>query len=149
MHIFIKTGLTQAVISSQICRLYWLLPETGQNIRYSGVNCALGPSKYFPYSGAVSLRGEGAVRYSRVRFHLFYYNSAGLWDVFVFNGVFVIPGGVPLYDQKENFFLQEIPKGQKGRGFASSCSLAIKYQHWRRCFCWLYYLLIRIKKTVF
>ena len=37
----------QPFVSS--CRFY-LLRTTGQNIRYSGVNCALGPSKSIPYS---------------------------------------------------------------------------------------------------
>ena len=32
------------------CRFY-LLRATGQNIRYSGVNCALGPSKSIRYGG--------------------------------------------------------------------------------------------------
>ena len=51
---------------------------TGQNIRYSGVNCALGPSK--------------TIRYSGVCFHIFYCNSAGLSYVVRYNGVFVIAG---------------------------------------------------------
>ena len=38
----------QPLVSS--CRFY-LLRATGQNIRYSGVNCALGPSKSIRYSG--------------------------------------------------------------------------------------------------
>ena len=44
----------QPFVSS--CRFYGLR-ATGQNIRYSGVNCALGPSKSIRYSG---------VRYSGV-----------------------------------------------------------------------------------
>ena len=58
---------------------------TGQNIRYSGVHCALGPSKSIHYSG---------VRYSRVCFHIFYCNSAGLSNVVCYNGVFVFAGFV-------------------------------------------------------
>ena len=61
------------------CRFYWLC-ATGQNIRYSGVNCALRPSKSVRYSG---------VHYSRVCFHIFYCNSAGLSNVVHYNGVFV------------------------------------------------------------
>ena len=38
----------QPFVSS--CHFY-LLRATGQNIRYSGVNCALGPSKSIRYSG--------------------------------------------------------------------------------------------------
>ena len=38
----------QPFVSS--CRFYGLR-ATGQNIRYSGVNCALGPSKSIRYSG--------------------------------------------------------------------------------------------------
>ena len=38
----------QPLVSS--CHFY-LLRATGQNIRYSGVNCALGPSKSIRYSG--------------------------------------------------------------------------------------------------
>ena len=45
---------------------------------YSGVNCALGTSK--------------TIRYSGVRFQIFYCNSAGLSNVFRYNGVFVIAG---------------------------------------------------------
>ena len=54
---------------------------SGQNIRYSGVNCALGPSKSVRYSG---------VRYNGVHFCIFYCNSAGLLNVVRYNGVFVI-----------------------------------------------------------
>ena len=68
------------VISTQICRFYWLLRATGQNIRYSGVNCALGPSK--------------SIRYSGIPFHIFYCNSVGLSDVFRYNGVLVTTGFV-------------------------------------------------------
>ena len=49
-----------------------------KNIRYSGVNCALGPSK--------------SIRYSGVCFHIFYCNSAGLSNVARCNGVFIIAG---------------------------------------------------------
>ena len=47
-----------------------------QNISYSGINCALGPSKSIHYSG--------------VCLHMFYCNSAGLSDFFRYNGIFVI-----------------------------------------------------------
>ena len=60
----------QPFVSS--CRFYGLR-ATGQNIRYSGVNCALGPSK--------------SIRYSGVCFHIFYRNSAGLSYVVRYNGV--------------------------------------------------------------
>ena len=56
---------------------------TGKNICYSGVNCALGPSKSNRYSG---------VRYSKVCFHIFYCNSAGLSNGVRYKGVFVITG---------------------------------------------------------
>ena len=59
------------------CRFY-CVRVIGQNIRYSGVNCALGPSK--------------SIRYSGVCFHIFYCNSAGLSNVVRYNGVFVIAG---------------------------------------------------------
>ena len=49
--IFVETGITQAVFSAKICCLNWLLRVIGQNIRYSRVNCALGPSKSVRYSG--------------------------------------------------------------------------------------------------
>ena len=55
----------------------------GQNIRYSGLNCALGPSKSIRYSG---------IRYNGVHVHIFYCNSAGLSNVFRYNWVFVIAG---------------------------------------------------------
>ena len=58
---------------------------TGQNIRYSGVNCALGLSKSIRYSG---------VCYSGVCFHVFYCNSAGLSNVVRYNRVFAIAGFV-------------------------------------------------------
>ena len=67
----------QPFVSS--CRFYWLR-VTGQNIRYSGENCVLGPSK--------------SIRYSEVCFHIFYCNSAGLSNVVRNNGVFVIAGFV-------------------------------------------------------
>ena len=62
MHVFVKTGIKQAMISTQICRFYHscfylLLRATGQNIRYSGVNCALGPSKSIRYSGDFVIAG--------------------------------------------------------------------------------------------
>ena len=59
-----------------ICRFYWLLLATGQNIRFGGVNWASRPSKSILYSG--------------VSFHISYCNSAGLSDVFRHNRVFVI-----------------------------------------------------------
>ena len=49
-------------------------------MHYSGVHCALGPSK--------------SIRYSGVRFHIFYYNSAGLSDVVRYTGIFVIAGSI-------------------------------------------------------
>ena len=58
------------------------LPLHKPNIRYSGVNCALGPSK--------------SIRYSWVRVHIFYCNSARLSNGVRYNGVFVT-AGVPLY----------------------------------------------------
>ena len=64
------------------CRFYWLC-ATGQNIRYSGVNCALRPSKSVRYSG---------VHYSRVCFHIFYCNFAGLSNVVHYNSVFIMAG---------------------------------------------------------
>ena len=64
------------MISTQICRFYWLLRVNRQNNSYSGINCALGPSKSIHYSG--------------VCLHMFYCNSAGLSDFFRHNGVFVI-----------------------------------------------------------
>ena len=67
------------------CRFYGLR-ATGQNIRYSRVNGALGPSKSIRYS---------AVRYSGVCLHIFYCNSAGLSYVVHYNGVRY--SGVPLY----------------------------------------------------
>ena len=57
------------------CRLVIIFPIC-QNIRYSGVNRALGSSKSIRYSGAC--------------FHIFYCNSAGLSNVARYNGVFVI-----------------------------------------------------------
>ena len=45
-------------------------------MRYSGVTCALGPSK--------------SIRYNGVCFPIFYCNSAGLSNVVRCNGVFVI-----------------------------------------------------------
>ena len=47
-------GLSAIHVSS--CRFY-LLRATGQNIRYSGVNCALGPSKSIRYSGDFVIAG--------------------------------------------------------------------------------------------
>ena len=38
------------------------------------------------------LNQSKSIRYSGVRFHIFYCNSAGLSDVFRYNGVFVIAG---------------------------------------------------------
>ena len=68
----------QPFVSS--CRFYGLR-ATGQNILYSGVNCALGPSK--------------SIRYSGVCFHVFYCNSAGpLSNVVRYHGVSVIEGFV-------------------------------------------------------
>ena len=64
------------------CHSY-LLRATGQNFRYSVVNCALGPSKSIRYGG---------VRYNGVCFHIFYCNFAGLSYVVRYNGVFVIAG---------------------------------------------------------
>ena len=61
------------------CLFYWLWAK-GQNIPYSRVNCALGPSKSICYSG--------------VCFHIFYWNSAGLSNVVRYNRVFVIAGFV-------------------------------------------------------
>ena len=72
------------MISTQITRFCLLLQATGQNFRYSGVNCVLKPSKSIRYSGDFGIAG--------VRFHMFYCNSAGLSDVFRCNGVFVIAG---------------------------------------------------------
>ena len=66
------------MLKEAICRFYWLLRATGQNVCYSGVNCVLGPSK--------------SIRYSGVCFHIFYCNSAGLSEVFRFNRVFVMAG---------------------------------------------------------
>ena len=65
------------------CRFY-LLRATGQNIRYSGVNCPLGPSKSIRYSGDFVTAG--------FCFHIFYCNSAGLSNVARCNGVFAIAG---------------------------------------------------------
>ena len=57
------------------------LPLHKRNIRYSGVKCALGPSK--------------SIRYSGVRFrHTYHCNSAGLSNATHYNGVFVIAGFV-------------------------------------------------------
>ena len=67
----------QPFVSS--CRCHGLR-ATGQNIRYGGVNCALGPSK--------------SIRYSGVCFHIFYFNSARLSYVVRYSGVFVIAGFV-------------------------------------------------------
>ena len=44
----------QDVISTQICRFYRLLRATGQNIRYTEINCALGPSKSIAIARFVS-----------------------------------------------------------------------------------------------
>ena len=44
----------QTFVSS--CRFY-RLRATGQNIRYSGVNCALGPSKSIRHSGDFVIAG--------------------------------------------------------------------------------------------
>ena len=60
-----------------------------QNIRYSGVNCALGPSKSVRYSGDSAIAG-----FVICQFHIFYCNSAGLSNVVRYNGVFVIAGFV-------------------------------------------------------
>ena len=46
-------------------------------------------------------------------FEMFFFS---FFFFFFYNGVFVITGGVPLYDKKENFFLREIPKGKKVQG---------------------------------
>ena len=70
----------QTFVSS--CRFY-RLRATGQNIRYSGVNCALGPSKSIRYSGDFVIAGF-------VSPYIFYCNSAGLSNVVRYNGVFVI-----------------------------------------------------------
>ena len=75
----------QTFVSS--CRFY-RLRATGQNSRYSGVNCALGPSKSIRYSRR-GFRYSG-VRYSGVCFPTFYCNSAGLSKVVRYNRVFVI-----------------------------------------------------------
>ena len=55
---------------------------TRQNIRYSGVNCALGSSKSIRYSGDFIIAG----------FIVFYCNSAGLSNVVQCNGAFIIAG---------------------------------------------------------
>ena len=60
--------------------LFYTLRATGQNIRYSGVNCALRPSE--------------SIRHSEVCFDIFYCNSAGLSYVVRYKGVFVITGFV-------------------------------------------------------
>ena len=54
--------------------------------RYSGVNCALGPSKSIRYIGDFVYSG---IRYSGVCFHIFYCNSVGLSYVVRYNGVYV------------------------------------------------------------
>ena len=72
--------VSQPFVSS--CRFNGLR-ATGQNICYSGVNCALGPSKSIRYSG---------VRYSGFCFYIFYCNSAGFSYVVRYNGAFVIAG---------------------------------------------------------
>ena len=73
-----------------MCRFYWLR-ATEQDIRYSRVNCALGPSKSIRYSGYFVIAG---FRYIGVCFHIFYCNSAGLSNVDRYNGIFVIAGFV-------------------------------------------------------
>ena len=67
---------------------------TDQNIRYSGVNCALRPSKSIRYSG---------VRYGGVVFTYLTVILPGFQKLFVHdNGVFVIAGslyrGATVYD---------------------------------------------------
>ena len=49
-----------------------------RNIHYNGVNCVLGLSK--------------SIQYSRVRFHIFYCNSAVLSNVVHYNRIFVMTG---------------------------------------------------------
>ena len=66
---------------------FYLLRATGQNICYSGVNCALGPSKSICYSGDFVIAGFVT---AAVCFHICYRNSAGLSNVVRYNGVFVI-----------------------------------------------------------
>ena len=66
--------VSQPFVSS--CRFYGLR-ATGQNIRYSGLNCALGPLKSIRYMGDFVP-------------HILLYNSAGLSYVVHYNGVFVI-----------------------------------------------------------
>ena len=65
------------------------LPLHKQNIRYSGVNCALGPSKSIRCSGDFVIAGA---RYCGVHFHIFYCNSAGLSNAVRYNEVYVIAG---------------------------------------------------------
>ena len=65
---------------------------TGQNIRYSGVRFHIFYNNSAGLSNVVRYSG---VRYSGVRFHIFYYNSAGLSNVVRCSGVRY--SGVPLY----------------------------------------------------
>ena len=71
---------------STVCIIMSFLLIGRTYIRYSGVNCALGLSKSIRYQFRYS-----GVRYSRVCFHIFYCNSAGLANVVRYRG-FVIAG---------------------------------------------------------
>ena len=73
---------------STICIIMpFLRRATGQKIRYSGVDCALGPSKSIRYSGDFVIEGFVIAGF----FHIFYCNSAGLSYVVCHIGVFVKP----------------------------------------------------------
>ena len=80
----------QPYVSS--CRFYELR-ATGQNIRYSGVTCALGPSKSIRYSGDFFIAGfvtAGFVSpYFTVilpGFHITHYNGVIVIEGFVIAG---------------------------------------------------------------
>ena len=70
-------------------RRFYGLRATGQNIRYSGVNCTLGPSKSIRYSGDFVIEGFVIAGFF---FHIFYCNSGVLSYVVRYNGVLVIAG---------------------------------------------------------
>ena len=76
----------QTFVSS--CRFY-LLRATGQNIRYSGVNCALGPSKSIRYSGDFVIAGFVSPYFTVIL-------SGFQNNVVRYNGVFVIARSVIL-----------------------------------------------------
>ena len=76
----------QPFVSS--CRFY-RLRATGPNIRYSGVNCALGPSKSISYSGDFVIAGFVIAGFVSTYFTVI---LPGFHRSVHYNGAFVIAG---------------------------------------------------------